>query len=318
MKLQISDKWRSLVRHGAGRGYRWGWLPALMLVGAAAIAWSDGGQTSSQPKSEMPAPIPCVDVCQIKSLKEVVLAFDRPGILGKLDLQEGNSVESGQFLAGLKDNVARAALAVAQIQADSDAEIIYAELASKVAETEHEQMLEANTRKPGLIPLLEVRRAKLNYDKTVAEANKARQNREVLMAKRDEAAAQLDTYRLEAPFDGIITRLHLVEGASVKQGDPVVELVNTRAVRVEGNIQAKDAAVVQPGCSVEVQLAKPKNVGEAAAARSFKGKLVFVDVAKATAVSGTVRVWAEVDNPDKLLRAGLTATMTIQPARNSD
>ena len=43
----------------------------------------------------------------------------------------------------------------------------------------------------------------------------------------------------------------------------------------------------------------------------FKGKVVFVDV-KAVAAS-KVEVWAEVENPDNVLRAGLPAKMTIFP-----
>ena len=44
--------------------------------------------------------------------------------------------------------------------------------------------------------------------------------------------------------------------------------------------------------------------------REFKGKLVFVDVG-VEPVSGQMRVWAEIPNPDGLLRAGLPARMTI-------
>lgn len=325
MRHKFSDQWRQgLARRlakqvfdNAGEAHRWGWLLALLFAGAAMTAWSDGAQPKSAPKTKTPTTIR-VEPCTIKSLKEVVLGFDRPGILGKLELQEGDSVEAGQFLANLKDDVARAALDVAQIQADSEAEIIYAELAVEVAKVEHEQMTEANRLKSGVVPLLEVRRAKLNHDKAQAEVEKAKSNRDVFKAKRDEAAAQLDTYRLEAPFDGFITRVRLVTGASVKQGDPVIELVNTKKVKVEGYVLARDAAFIQKGCTVEVQLENGAEVGDAVASKTFPGKIVFVDAARATDVGSKVRVWAEVENPDKLLRAGLTARMSIQPVRDSD
>jgi RND family efflux transporter MFP subunit len=264
-----------------------------------------------QPRTEPPIQ---VKGCFVKTLKEVTLGFDRPGILAKLDLQEGDLVKSGQVLANLKDDAARAALAVAELQAESDAEIIYSQLAADVAQVEHEKLVDANRLKAKTFAELEVLRARLNHDKTLAELEKAKQSREVYRAKRDEAKVQLDTYRLEAPFDGFITRLHLVAGASVKQGDPVIEMVSTDKVKVEGLILVKDVEFITPGCPVEVQLERPGEVGEAAAARKFTGKIVFVDMAKVTAVKSQVRVWAEVENPDKLLRAGLTATMTIQPA----
>jgi RND family efflux transporter MFP subunit len=315
--------WRLVPRvtksglQGTFRAHRWKCLFVLLATGAAATCWSDGGQPNGETKAKLRQPI-TIGPCTIKPMKEALLAFDRPGILGKVDVQEGDTVEAGQFLANLKDDVARATVAVSQLQAESEVEIVYAELAAAVAQTEHEQMLDANRRKPGVIPELEVRRARLNHDKTVAEVDKARQNRDVLKAKRDEAAAQLDTYRLEAPFEGFVTRVHLVSGASVKQGDQVIELVGTRTMRVEARILAKDAASIRPGCKVEVQLDKPAEVGDIAAARKFAGRIVFVDVAKAEALGSKVRVWAEVENPDKLLRAGLTANMTVEPAPTGD
>jgi hypothetical protein len=44
----------------------------------------------------------------------------------------------------------------------------------------------------------------------------------------------------------------------------------------------------------------------------FYGKIVFVDVS-AQPVTGQVRVWAEVENRDNILRAGLNARMAINP-----
>ncbi|MBI3863967.1 MAG: efflux RND transporter periplasmic adaptor subunit [Planctomycetia bacterium] len=306
MRKLLDDRWR-----------RWEWVLGLLLVGAAATVSGNGGGQTAEAKSKTKNASPVrIENCTIKPLEEVVLAFDRPGILGKLSVREGDTVTPDQFLATLKDDVARASLAVAQLQADSDVEIVYAELAAEVMKTEHEQMLEANRRQPGTVPELEVRRARLNHDKAIAEVEKARQGRDVFKAKRDEAAAQLDTYRLEAPFEGFITRVHLVKGASVKQGDPVIELASTRKVRVEGYVLVKDAAHIRTGCAVEVHLEKPDEVGADAVARVFPGKIAFVDLAKASVTK--VRVWAEVDNPDQFLRAGLFATMTVLPAGKND
>jgi multidrug efflux pump subunit AcrA (membrane-fusion protein) len=131
--------------------------------------------------------------------------------------------------------------------------------------------------------------------------------------KRDEAAAQLDTYRLESPFDGFVTRVLLTTGASVKQGDWLIELVSTKKVKVEGVVSLRDAAIVRAGDAVSVQLDVPELRG-APGAKSYPGRIVFVDV-KATPVDPKVRVWAEVDNVDETLRAGLMATMTITPAK---
>ena len=288
----------------------------FLLLSLVAVAWSQGGEGGAAAKTKTPPAIE-VDDCRIKSPKEVILAFDRPGILGVLSVDEGDEIESGTLIASLKDDVARAALKVARVQADSDVEIVYAELAAKVAKTEHEAMKFANQIKAGTIPDIEVQRAKLNYEKTEAEVEKAKHNQQTLIAKRDEAAVQLDTYKLEAPFTGVVTKVHLVKGASVKQGDPVIEIVNTSKVRVEGSILISEAMLVKAGCKVEIKLIG-ENIGTALASRIFAGKIGFVDPAKVLAVGEHVRIWAEVDNPDGLLRDGLRATMKIQPVSSND
>ncbi|MGE5194480.1 MAG: efflux RND transporter periplasmic adaptor subunit [Deltaproteobacteria bacterium] len=290
------------------RFYFWSCLWAIIVAGAAASAWS-GSETAPRGKGS-PRSVR-VEQCTVKLLDEVVLACERPGVLGNIAVREGDTVREGQLLASLKDDVARAALAVAEAEAESDVDIRFAQAASGVAQLEHERMVEANRRVPQTIPEIEVRKAGLAAEKTVLEIEKATQNRKVHLLKRDEAAVQLTTYRIEAPFEGFVTRVHFSKGASVKQGDPVIELVSTKKVRVEGEVALSDLTFVRPGSRVSVQLDGP-DVPAEAGNKSYPGKIVFVDV-KSTKVEHKIRVWAEVDNLENSLRGGLLATMTILP-----
>jgi len=299
---------RSIVRH------RWFWSCALVMLAAAAtaLAWPDPGKPPTDAGKNL-RPIR-VEKCNVMLLKESKLSFERPGILGTLAVQEGDRVQEGQMLAVLKDDVARAGLAVAvETAVAGEVDIDYAESALKVAETELEKIEEANHRIPGTVPGVEVKRAALTVDKSRLEVEKAKHNRNIAVLKRDEASAQLDTYRLDAPFDGFVTRVLLSKGGSVKQGDLVIELVNTNKVKVEGHVSLRDATLLRAGNAVSVQLDVPdlRGVG---AAKSFPGRLVFIDV-RATPVDPKVRVWAEVENVDDMLRTGLIATMTITPSQ---
>jgi multidrug resistance efflux pump len=291
-------------------------LIALACLSAAAWGWPQEGKGPAAAKSRGSQKLR-VDECRIKMPEEVILAFDRAGLLGEMDVEEGDLIESGKRLASLKDDAARAAFNVARIQADSEVEIRYARLAAAEAKTEHEKMVEGNRKKAGTTPELEVQRALLNFQKAEAEVEKAIHNQKVLEAKRDEAQVLLDTFRLDAPFAGVVTKVHHVKGASVKQGDPVVELVNIRKVRVEGSVSLKEIALVRPGCAVEVQL-HGDNIGEELAARTFAGKIIFVDPAKVLSAGERVRVTAEVDNSEMLLRDGLNASMVIHSAASQD
>lgn len=297
--------------------YRWSWGLAAVLgcvCYAGAAARPDAGAQQAAEATKSARPIAPIEKCHVKYFEEAVLAFERPGILGAIEVTEGDLVKEGDFLSRLKDDVPKAALAVAQATAvASEVEIQYAIAAAEVAQKEVDRMVAANKRTPGTIPDLEVQRTILTAVKTKLEVDKARHARDVNVLKADEAKVQLATYQLEAPFDGFVSRVHLTRGASVKQGDSVIKLVNTRKMKVEGQAPLRDAALMQPGMKVKVQLTLP-DATDADASRTFAGKLVFVDV-EAAQVLGTVRVWAEVENVDNILRAGLNATMTILPGK---
>jgi len=305
-------------------GFRWNWgcrrrwvlatvIAGIFFASAAAATWSGGGESPAAEATKLTRPI-SVASCSVKLIDEAVLAFERPGILGAIEVREGDLVESGHFLAKLKDDVAKAALAVAAETAASDIDIRYAQAAADIAIKEVERMVAANEKKSNVVPDLDVDRAKLNAVKTALEVEKARHTRDINVLKAEEAAAQLATYRLEAPFDGFVSRVHLTKGASVKQGDPVLKLVSTRKVKVEGEVTLHDAGLLRAGAKVSVVLAVPEGAG-GEAGKSYPGKLVFIDVETKPLSKGAVRIWAEVENVDNMLRTGLTATMTISPSK---
>ena len=295
---------------------RWYWWSAtLAIVGAVAAgaAWTGHAAPSAAEPSSNPKSV-VVEKCLVVLIDKVDLSFERPGILGSIVVREGDEVKEGQLLATLKDDVAKATLAVAQAEAESDVEIRFAQKSGDLALVEHEKMQAANREKPKTVPDLEVKKAYLAYEKTVLEAEKATHSRKVHTLKRDEAQVQLDTYRILAPFEGFVTRVHLSKGGTVRQGDPVIELVSTKKVKVEGQVKVGDLATVRPGSKVSVKL-DVAEAGSGAASRVFLGKIVFVDV-KSIPVGHKIRVWAEVDNVDNALRSGLDATMTILPPSN--
>lgn len=249
----------------------------------------------------------------IQLLDEAVLAADRAGVLGSVAFREGDAVHEGDIVATIRDEVARAALAVAAKEAESDVDIRYAIIAGAVSRAEHEKALAANRQYPKTVPDVEVRRLELAAEKSVLEKESAELRHAVNLLKRDQAQAELDTYRITAPFDGIVTRVDRLKGEAVRQGDPVLKIVNPSRVRVDGKVHLRDIADVKPGTDVSVRL-DLADVAPELSRLSFKGKIVFVDV-KAEPTSQMVRVRAEVANPDNILRAGLKARMTIDTGK---
>lgn len=250
--------------------------------------------------------------CRVTLVKEVVLAADRTGIIADIPFREGDVVDDGVILAQLRDDGPHAAFLIAQKEANSDIEIRFAEKVAQVASLEHERAVEANQRLNGTFTEVELYKLKAAAEKAALETELARFKKELQGMKLVQARSDWEALRVTAPFSGVITRVHRRRGEAVRQGDPIIELISTRTLRVEAYLGLNDAWRVRHGMPVSVQLDQGKLPPDIAK-RVFMGQIVFVDL-KAQAVTGGVRVWAEIDNPDGLLRAGLTARMTISEA----
>lgn len=276
---------------------------ALGIVCVAAIGFASPPVRSAD---ETSAPIRLAG-CRIKPAEQVTLSANQSGVLDLVP-QEGDPVETGQRVIQLEDGLARASLAVAERDAANDVEIRNAEAASAVARLEYEQKLEVNDRSKGAVSLAELRRAKLELDRSLLQIEQAKHKRANAILKRNESIEQLLTFHVSSSITGTVNKVLRHKGETVRQGEPVLELVNTRRVRVEGFLDAKHRRQVTKGTTVQVELEGATKPGTAMAT----GKIVFVD-SIVQPVTKQVRVWADVDNSDELLLPGLTAIMTIMP-----
>jgi membrane fusion protein (multidrug efflux system) len=256
---------------------------------------------------------------RVKLIRQVLLGFDRVGTISELDLQEGMRVKSGQVIAKLDDQVAIAALNSAEKKASNDVHKQYATASFAVSKNEHEQALLANKNAGmAVVPLIEIKRLFLAERRSQLQIQQADHDRAVAVLDRDLALAQLKTYRLRAPFDGIVTRRFKQKGEAIRQGDPVIELIDISTMKVEGRIPLARAIRLRPGQNVRVQLIDNNDrTGTLPAAfqeATFPGRLVYIDPGVSLVGERDVRVWAEVANKGGLLRHGLIAEITIDTA----
>jgi len=301
----------------------------------AAVAVGQEGGNSSRPStagssgaatshpSATPSNVIRAERGRVILADEAVLASDRPGILEFVEPEEGAEVKKGQQVAGLKDEVAAAALRVAEETAKNDIEIRYAQAAAAVAEQEYRKSLQANKRTKDAIPEVEVERLRLSAERARLQIEKAEMDQEVARLQAEEKAAELATYQVTCPLDGVVTRVLKHDGEAVQQGDPILQIVRTDTVRVEGFVHVADALRMKVGSAVRVRLGGEAQSGQArldvsrlpanVRGRVFEGKVGFIDVT-ANLTTHQVRVWAEVPNEGNLLLAGLPAEMEIVPA----
>ena len=254
--------------------------------------------------------------------QEAELATDQPGTLESIGATEGERVEKGQVVAQLESDVAEAALAVAAKTAESDIDIRYAKAAADVAQMDLEKSLRANEIYSDTVAELEIERLRLAVTRARLQADKAKLDQEIAELTRDQRAAELASHTIRSPLEGIVIEVFKHPGEAVQQGDPILHVVRTDVVRVEGFVSVMEAARVRPGDSVQARIdlerltGLPKEVVEKTlpelAEMTFDGKVMFIDPT-VDIVTGDIRVWARVENPGNLLKAGLPATMTIHP-----
>ncbi len=250
--------------------------------------------------------------CSMEPLYRAKVASDRPGVLAELKLEEGDPVKSGQVVARLRDDVARATVAIAKKQAENDIEVRLAQKTSEVAKAELEQAKQMNAG-PGLqvVTRYELRRLQLSAEQTELQIEQAENELEVRKLQLIEAIERLKEYLVISPIDGMVTRRFLTSGESVQQGGNIVEVTNFKILKVIGNIEVVDAFKIKVGDPVIVRLEDP-TISARIDNATFNGKIRFID-GSVSPIAQKVRIWAEVENPEGLLLPGLRAVMEIRP-----
>jgi multidrug efflux pump subunit AcrA (membrane-fusion protein) len=281
---------------------------------AASGEKSNGADPASGPAGKQSGTVK-VDKCTIKLIDDVQLAAERTGIIKSITVKEGSIVKAGDVLVELKDEVARAAHARSEKEASNDIEVRYAAKAHEFSLAELDVALDTNKRVPGTVPLIEVKKLQLGAERARLQIENAQFQFDINKLKQDETQAVLDTYIIKAPFSGRVNKVHKHEGEAVREGEaaPIVDLVNTSKVYVEGNVPVRDVWAVQADAAVRVNLdfadadlPQEKEV--------FEGRIVAID---AKVVIDRVRVRAEVNNRNDILKSGLYATMVIETNRKA-
>lgn len=255
-----------------------------------------------------------VDVaqCRVTLIDRVTLASARAGVLAFVEARESDRVRAKQVVAGLDSSVAEATLAIARQKASSHVERRMARKLVELTQAEYDKATLANQKVEGggVFGDIDLRRLRLGVDKSALQYEQAENELQVSALNAKQIEAELKTYSVEAPFDGIVTRVYRAKGEAVSLGDPLIEVVNLDRVRVEGYVGIVDGLRIRQGSQVTVRLDLP-DIDLPEEQLEFQGKLVFVDVG-VEPVTGQIRVWAEVPNPDGILRSGLPARMKIQ------
>jgi multidrug resistance efflux pump len=123
------------------------------------------------------------------------------------------------------------------------------------------------------------------------------------------AERAIERHRIVAPIDGVVAEVRRQPGEWLEPGETVLRLVRDDRLRAEGFIHVRQLTPAVLGAAAELEVMLPGR-----GVVSFPAQVTFVSP-EANPINGQVRIWAEVDNADHLLRAGLPARLLIRAPR---
>lgn len=151
----------------------------------------------------------------------------------------------------------------------------------------------------------ELRQKGLANESQLAQAETALANAE---AELTNARLQLNATEIRAPFDGIVDSRAVEIGDFVKDGAPLVTVLDFRPYLVKGHAAERDAANINIGDRGWAELINGDRVD---------GRIRFI-AAEADAATRTFPLELEITNPNGSMASGLTATIHVpQPATHA-
>ncbi len=118
------------------------------------------------------------------------------------------------------------------------------------------------------------------------------------------AQRQLDKTNINAPFGGYVTRRFVEIGQNIAVGEPVMAMADMKTMRIKVHLNERDYVHLDKDDPVTVRI-------EAYPASLFPGKVDKIGI-KADPLTNTFEVEILVENPGIILKAGLTARVSIR------
>ena len=292
------------------------YLPIAVVLFVTLVAQSRADQDSAQISNPVVAGL-------VKVADEIKLPSKEPGVLVHLAAHEGVTVRAGEVIGKIDDSepqmqkkAAKAAYEAAYEKWKDDVEIRFAYTSADYEKAKYEWVREANRITEKAVAEVEVREAKLGWDK--AELGKEKSIHDQKLAKFDALTKQAELEAAEmaiqrrvvkAPFDGVVEEIKRHQDEWVQPGDTILTLLRMDVLHVEAAVEQSkyDPHEIQ-GCevTVDVEMARGRKA-------TFKGHII--KVSSIVRSDGVYNVRAEIanqqDHGNWLLRDGLPAQMTI-------
>ena len=252
--------------------------------------------------SSSPSPTDYIASGPIVVEDQVELAVQRDGVVASIFVETGAPVKKGQLLAKLDDRQLTAERDAAVAKARSaEADLKNWEETLKVAQTERDRTEQLWADK--IIAKTEEEKAKFQYDATVFEVERQREDMKYAQQTQKSLELELEKTRITAPFDGVVARRYVHVGQEVAKNDRLFWISAVQPLRVKFTLPEAYVGHVRKG--TELIVATAATPGEVHLAR-----VVFVSPVVDPS-SDTIDVTAELQGRSTNLRPGMTANIRL-------
>jgi RND family efflux transporter MFP subunit len=220
--------------------------------------------------------------------REVTLAAEVSGVVESFHTDVGKPVKKGQLLLKIDSTDYRLALM------EAEAGLAIAESRLNLAKKVYE-------RSKTLLPRKVI--TPDDFDKSEAEYLAAGASMKRATVLVDIARERFDKTKIRSPFDALTAERMIEVGQMIGAGQPVLTVVDLMPVRVKIYLSEKDYVQLDRDDPVSIMV-------EAFPEADVTGRIDRIDI-KADERTNTFGVEILLDNPDFLLKAGMTARVRI-------
>lgn len=300
------------------------WLIALALLGAVAFGvrgfmrkQATNGlphyRTEKAEKKDLRVTVSATGTLQ--TLKSVDVGAEVTGRILRILVDYNDSVKQGQLLAEIDPEQLRAA------EEQARAQVLSAESSIKTADATFVETTLAYKRaqeqaKAGLVAAKDIESSAAAASRADAAVASAKASAVLARANLKAAASKLEKTKIYAPIDGIVLSRAVQQGQTLTAGftTPVLFTLaeDLRKLVLHVNIDEADVGRVKEGCEASFSV-------DAYPQRTFASRvLTFRNEPKTSQNVVTYEALLAVDNADRALRPGMTATATITSELHKD
>jgi RND family efflux transporter MFP subunit len=218
--------------------------------------------------------------------KVVERAFMMPGTVKEAMIKDGDTVQAGQVLFVLDDQLEAAGLRILKLQADSTVrvEAAKAELATATVRLDRLERLGA-----GAVSPTELEEARLAVEIAKLQVQAAEEDRLEKSLQVERQNVIIERMRLTSPIDGVVERITAVEGQLVDPAKASCVVLQIDPLWVEiRQLRSNQIAHLRPGQTVQVRYTAEEDWTDAS--------VMFISSIGDPA-SGTQLVRLELPNP---------------------